>query len=302
VASYWPEFQANGKGSITVSELLSHRAGLSHFDEPKDLSEIPLANETDSEKIRSFSAFLAKQTPKWELSSNRFGYHAITLGCFLSELVRAVDPKKRSLANYFQEEIAIPYDINFHFGIRSKETESHLSRLYAPKEFERSNPEFGNSMGDKQSLTYRAYNSISDVRPWTARKHEIPSAIGFGNAQSISKLIGIIANGGSYENKQLLSKSTINEMAKPLQKGYDLVQQQEISVSSAGLWNFPLVTESGSNRVLWHYGYGGSMGYADLDLKIGFSFTTNSQRVGGIPERDVNLLKVLYSCLKQSKL
>ena len=31
VAQYWPEFGANGKASITVRDMLRHRAGLSHL-------------------------------------------------------------------------------------------------------------------------------------------------------------------------------------------------------------------------------------------------------------------------------
>jgi CubicO group peptidase (beta-lactamase class C family) len=31
VATYWPEFGANGKGTITVRDVLRHRAGLSHL-------------------------------------------------------------------------------------------------------------------------------------------------------------------------------------------------------------------------------------------------------------------------------
>ena len=31
VAEYWPEFAANGKADITVSDVLRHRAGLSHL-------------------------------------------------------------------------------------------------------------------------------------------------------------------------------------------------------------------------------------------------------------------------------
>ncbi len=34
VARYWPEFAQNGKGEITVRQLLSHEAGLVSIDEP----------------------------------------------------------------------------------------------------------------------------------------------------------------------------------------------------------------------------------------------------------------------------
>ena len=32
ITDYWPEFGANGKGEVTISELMRHEAGLANFD------------------------------------------------------------------------------------------------------------------------------------------------------------------------------------------------------------------------------------------------------------------------------
>ena len=88
VAEYWPEFAQNGKGAITVRQLLSHEAGLVWLDEPLHFEDL-----RDLDRV---SALLARQTPAWE-PGTRHGYHAMTIGLYMQELIRHVDPAHRTL-------------------------------------------------------------------------------------------------------------------------------------------------------------------------------------------------------------
>lgn len=83
VARYWPEFAQNGKGNITVRQLLSHQAGLALLDDPIDLD-----TARDPDRL---AEILAAQKPAWE-PGTRHGYHAITIGFDESELLRRIDP------------------------------------------------------------------------------------------------------------------------------------------------------------------------------------------------------------------
>jgi hypothetical protein len=96
VAKYWPEFGQNGKADITVEDLLNHRAGLVALDEPLTLE--------DARNPARISAIIEAQTPNWE-PGTQSGYHAITFGWLVDQLVRRVDPKRRSLAQFIREEI-----------------------------------------------------------------------------------------------------------------------------------------------------------------------------------------------------
>ena len=40
------------------------------------------------------------------------GYHAITIGMYMDQLVRRIDPKHRSVPQFFDEEIAKPFGMN----------------------------------------------------------------------------------------------------------------------------------------------------------------------------------------------
>ena len=50
VAEYWPEFAQNGKGAVTVRQLLSHEAGLVWTDEPLGIEDL---RDLDGSLVRS---------------------------------------------------------------------------------------------------------------------------------------------------------------------------------------------------------------------------------------------------------
>ncbi len=81
VARYWPEFKENGKEGVEVRHLLSHSAGLSGWQEPMQASDL-----YDWEKATSL---LAAQEPWWE-PGTASGYHAITQGYLVGEVVRRI--------------------------------------------------------------------------------------------------------------------------------------------------------------------------------------------------------------------
>ena len=99
VATYWPEFAANGKQDVTVRQLLSHQAGLPVIDTPLDLETLA--------DLDALGRIIGAQAPKWE-PGTRHGYHGISLGWYESELLRRVDPQHRSIGRYFAEEVAAP--------------------------------------------------------------------------------------------------------------------------------------------------------------------------------------------------
>ena len=122
VAEYWPEFAQNGKGAITVRQLLSHEAGLVWIDEPLHFEDM-----RDLDRV---SGVLARQKPAWE-PGTRHGYHAMTIGLYMQELIRHVDPAHRTLGQFFREEIAKPLEIEFYIGLPPEIPDERLAQLQA---------------------------------------------------------------------------------------------------------------------------------------------------------------------------
>lgn len=110
VATHWPEFAANGKGDITVAQMMSHQAGLPY----------PVGDLTfdDLMAVAPVVEALAAQAPVWE-PGTQHGYHAVTYGWLAGELLRRADG--RTLGTYFAEEIAQPLGLEFWIGLPESE-------------------------------------------------------------------------------------------------------------------------------------------------------------------------------------
>src|SRR5262249_58957637 len=106
VARYWPEFAANGKADIKVSHLMAHSAGLSGWRERISKSDL-----YDWDKCVSL---LAAQAPLWE-PGTQSGYHAITQGYLVGEVIRRVTGQ--SVGTFLAKEVAGPLDADFHIGL-----------------------------------------------------------------------------------------------------------------------------------------------------------------------------------------
>jgi len=123
VSAYWPEFAQQGKGQITVRQLLAHQAGLFELNEPIDRGLL-----VDLDRL---AVVLARQKPAWE-PGTRQAYHAITLGFYESELLRRVDPQHRSLGQFFQDEIATPLGLDIYIRLPETISNSRLATIARP--------------------------------------------------------------------------------------------------------------------------------------------------------------------------
>src|SRR5262245_24308491 len=105
VASYWPEFAANGKAGIKVRHLLSHTSGVSGWEQPITLDDL-----YDWEKS---TALLAAQAPWWE-PGTASGYHALNYGHLIGEVIRRITGQR--LGEFFAAHLAGPLGAGFPIG------------------------------------------------------------------------------------------------------------------------------------------------------------------------------------------
>jgi CubicO group peptidase (beta-lactamase class C family) len=120
VAHYWPEFAQNGKEAITIRQLLGHEAGLVLLDE-----ELPVTKIRD---LNAVAHLLARQKPAWA-PGTRHGYHAMTIGLYMQEIIRRVDPAHRTLGQFFHEEIAKPLQLEFYIGLPPDIPDTRLAKV-----------------------------------------------------------------------------------------------------------------------------------------------------------------------------
>ncbi|MFW9900338.1 MAG: serine hydrolase domain-containing protein, partial [Candidatus Thorarchaeota archaeon] len=124
VAKYWPEFAQAGKELLPVRYLLSHTAGLSGFDRTPRTKVL-----YNWEKITSI---LAAQKPWWK-PGTKSGYHLVTFGYLLGELIRRITGK--TVGTYFKENVAGPLKADFYIGL-SEEHDHRVADLIPPPQID----------------------------------------------------------------------------------------------------------------------------------------------------------------------
>ncbi|MFE3795842.1 serine hydrolase domain-containing protein [Nocardia tengchongensis] len=109
VARYWPEFAARDKAEVTVRQLIDHQVGLHILRDTR----MTLADLHDLDRV---AEVLAAQRPGWT-PGTRQGYHPVSIGLYVNELVRRADPAGRSIRRFIAEEISGPLGVDFTLGL-----------------------------------------------------------------------------------------------------------------------------------------------------------------------------------------
>jgi CubicO group peptidase (beta-lactamase class C family) len=293
VCTYWPEFAQNGKESITVRQLLAHQAALFALDVPLDKS---LVGDLDR-----LAEVLARQKPAWQ-PGTRQAYHAVTIGFYEGELLRRIDPQRRSLGQFFQDEIANPLGLDFYIRLPGSIPDSRLAPLVDPNLFEM-------LFGFPFRMTAAVWNPRSRIRRALlgselahdkeciySRNLEIPAGGGVGTARSLAHAYSVFATGGKEIG---LRPETLQELAAPAvpptEGFYDECIKADVQFSLGFMKpsrGFPF----GGPVSFGGPGAGGSLGFADPEAQIGYGYIPNrkSTTLGGDP-RDVALRRALYS-------
>jgi CubicO group peptidase (beta-lactamase class C family) len=303
VATYWPEFAQAGKEAITVRQLVAHQAGLCAVHGRLDPAILADFDE--------LARILARQRPAWK-PGTRHGYHAISLGFYESELIRRVDPDRRSLGRFFADEIAAPLGLEFYFGVPPDVPDSRIADI---KAFGRAEvllhldtmpPGMILGFARRRSLTARAFGnpplrSAADLNLPKYRAVEMPAAAGVGQVRAVARAYGEFAMGAPALG---LSDATVAELNAPATApsggSRDLVLHVDSAYSLGYLKPSTLFPFGSSQRAFGHTGAGGSFGYADPDLELGFAYAPN--RLGfhlRDDPREKPLREALYRCIRE---
>lgn len=260
VARYWPEFAANGKAGVKVRQLMSHSSGLSGWKE-----KISKHDLYDWEKVTSL---LAAQAPFWEPGTAP-GYHAITQGYLVGEVVRRIAGK--SLGTVFREEIADPLGADFHIGLPAS-ADHRVADLIPPPP--------GTAVGDGEQTELQANMSLNpgvdvgETRTRAWRGAEIPAAGGTGNARSIAQVHAILANGGLAQGRRFMSEAGCRKALELQIEGDDLILGMPARYGMGFGLAGGVLPLPNPNSLYWG-GYGGSLAIIDIDARTSFGYAMN---------------------------
>ena len=287
VSDYWPEYGCNGKEATKVSDFLCHRAAMHGFR-----GAFPQFDYRDWER---WTETLAEQAP-FRTPGTTQGYHALTYGWLVGELIRRVDG--RSTGTYFREEIAQPLGLDFHIGLDDATIARCGDILVDPqpkpwalmaltlvpdlllpaqlrhvKKFLR--------MGDMK-VAFSSKASSPDgiemnTKEW--RQAEIPSANGNGTAASLAKLFGVLSTGGESDGHKVMDPATLALATTPLSEGPDTVifgAPIRFGVGyDLGLRTTTIGSAPHPDRLFGHCGVGGTVAFGDPEHGLGYGFLCN---------------------------
>ncbi|MGC8462330.1 MAG: serine hydrolase domain-containing protein [Acidimicrobiales bacterium] len=263
VATYWPEFAAEGKDQVAVRHLLSHTAGLSGWDapmRPEDLADWDRA-----------TGALAAQAPWWEPGSAS-GYHAVTQGFLLGEVVRRVTGV--SIGAFFAQEVARPLGADFHIGL--PESEDHRVASLVPP------PPIDLREVRASDVAVRTFSNppldATQTRHAWWRRAEIPAANGHGNARSVALVQSVVAGGGEARGVRLFGERTSERIFEEQSYGTDLVLGVPLRFGMGYGLRTDLVP-IGPRACYWG-GYGGSVVVMDLDARLTVCYVMNRMESG----------------------
>lgn len=295
VSQYWPEFAQAGKEHITVRNLLNHQAGLAAITK-----ELPPGAMYDWEYM---VGALAEQAPLWS-PGTRNGYHMITFGWLVGEVVRRVSGK--SLGRFFQDEVAGPLGLDFWIGL-PEEMENRVAPVIMPA------PDPNAPQPPPDSVFAIAFGNgvtsgyLLDPDSRAAHAAEIGGAGGITNARGLAGMYAPLANGGSLGGVTLVDGKTLARMGVvssatgqdatlmiPTRFALGFMKSIDNRRMPPGMQDSAILTED----AFGHVGYGGSIGFASPAHRLSFGYSMNS--LGNtllLTPRGQGLVAAAYSCL-----
>jgi len=280
VVDYWPEYGCAGKESTTVRMLLDHSAGVPAVD-----AEVQPGDMYDADVM---AAYLAQQRPWWQPGA-RNGYHLVTFGWTVGEVVRRVSGL--TLGQFIAKEIAEPLDADFYLGLPAE-----LEDRVAPITVWQAGPDFVPTpytiamLTRPDSVQAAAMANVNaagvDVNTREFRAAELGGMGGIASARGLARLYTSLATGGG----SLVSNDTVVRMSQPAVATSEDALLLIPTRFALGFMNSmdnrrrgPRANGSSvvmGSTAFGHVGMGGSLGFADPAERLGFAYVMNKHGEG----------------------
>ncbi|HUF84398.1 MAG TPA: serine hydrolase domain-containing protein [Acidimicrobiia bacterium] len=276
VAEHWPEFGRNGKEDITVRQVLCHEAGL--FDVASFLTGPEMVLDWEA-MIAGIEAMAPAFTP-----GTANGYHAVTFGYLVGELVRRVSGL--GIGEFVQCEIAEPLGLDGCFvGLHPDHHERLVQILPPTGRGARAlldDPGKMVELAAQLGLTVHPDLIVAALPPTLLEARAtpewveapMPSGNGCFTARSLARMYAALANGGELDGVRLLSEKTVARATEVQNDRPDLV------IAFPMMWRLGyhgVITTAGvPEQAFGHYGFGGSGAWADPERELAIGLTLNA--------------------------
>lgn len=308
IAHYWADFAQNGKGQITLMDVLVHRANLFNIRTVTN----DLAQVGDWHTMLSAVAAMpitAPSPPKSPDDSYVSAYSALVSGWVLGGVIEQATG--RGLQAVLDEYLACPLGVvgELYYGLPSYLYQSIAlpERLF----FGENNRKPILKPDSKQTLDF--YNNLPIANLWgeslntqAINKHyfdpskmnlvnykdallvdgktpinyhapeligvPIPAANGVSTAHALAVMYAMHANNGIWQDKQIISKATLDRLRVVRSRGADGVMPADM-YWRAGFHR--LFSVQSAPCAYGHMGYNGSVAFCDPERALAVAFIHN---------------------------
>jgi len=254
IAEVWPEFGAGGKAACTPRHVLTHQGGFPVFPRNFDWAEIG--------DWHAATKAVAGLEAEWE-PGTAVGYHPVTYGFALGELIRRVDG--RMPRDFMREELFEPLGMDASLGVDEADL-AHVVAVEAMSEVTFEDPEGGERRTSEMAQRFN--------RPSTLRA-QIPAANAIGAAAALASFYAMLERGGALEGVSVLRPESVAEATRVhaeavADRTSGLPSSYGLGFMVGGIW------EPYSMRgVFGHGGQQCAISYADPSRGLAVAYITN---------------------------
>lgn len=308
VCQHWPEFGQRGKQDITVRQLLCHEAGLYHIREMID----------DAEQMFDWDYMVSalERARPVHRPSEHHGYHALTFGWLIGELIQRVTCKP--FAQVLDEKITRPLGLDgVYVGLPDSQLKRHAELIQTIGGMDAGAPRSGPRLeravqriilktlsGGLRLANIDLNQTISALIPRGAiylnfnsrdlLKSCLPAMNGVFTSRSLAKLYATLANGGELDGARIMSRAAVQQMMQIQNRSRGRV----IPVPMHWRLGFHRVFALGvnTNTCFGHFGLGGSGAWADPVRGLSVGMVLNSGV--GSPFGDTRLMNLSTNIIR----
>jgi CubicO group peptidase (beta-lactamase class C family) len=236
IAVYWPEFGSNGKGDLSVADLMRHEGGLASFDVSIDTQDLL----TSSIKQNKIGTIIEGQRQKYRKGTDKKReYHAVTRGWIVNEVFRRIDPESRTIGEYVQG-LNHSLGVDVFVGVKDDQL-SQISHVFPLKTgfifLESLKPEFlkrkiesnlfqilgklirfisllRSSTTTGSPPPFKGMKKIEFFNEAAVARGETPSANTHSTARALAKIAAMMAAGGQFADEEFITKPAWDSMHK----------------------------------------------------------------------------------------
>lgn len=268
VAEYLPEFARNGKSSITIGHVLSHRSGIPNA--PKEALNLETVDDWQTQREFMYDAKPMSRAGK------RQAYHAVSGGNLLGEVVREITGK--SIRDVLAEEILDPLGFRWmNYGVDAADVDKvGLNYPTGPPPVPPLSTFLTRALGVHPDEATRMSN---DPRFLTA---VLPAANGVSTANELGRFYEMLRRGGELDGVRVMEERTLKR-ARIAQSHLevDLSLGLPIGFSYGYMLGGKLLSLYGPNttKAFGHLGWINIMGWADPQRRISVGLITTGKSV-----------------------